>query len=51
MKRILIVDDEAHMTRVLKLYLERAGYAVETVQNGQLALGSILKKCARCHGD
>lgn len=43
MKRILIVDDEAHMTRVLKLYLERAGYAVETVQNGQVALGSILK--------
>ena len=28
---------------MLKLYLERAGYAVETVQNGQLALGSILK--------
>jgi DNA-binding response OmpR family regulator len=43
MKRILIVDDEAHMTRVLKLYLERAGYAVETVQNGQVALDSILK--------
>jgi DNA-binding response OmpR family regulator len=43
MKRILIVDDEAHMTRVLKLYLERTGYAVETVQNGQVALDSILK--------
>jgi DNA-binding response OmpR family regulator len=43
MKRILIVDDEAHMTRVLKLYLERAGYAVETVRNGQVALDSILK--------
>jgi DNA-binding response OmpR family regulator len=43
MKRILIVDDEAHMTRVLKLYLERAGYVVETVQNGQIALDSILK--------
>jgi DNA-binding response OmpR family regulator len=43
MKRILIVDDEAHMTRVLKLYLERAGYVVETVQNGQIALNSILK--------
>jgi DNA-binding response OmpR family regulator len=44
MKRILIVDDEAHMTRVLKLYLERAGYAVETVPNGQIALDSILKR-------
>ncbi|MGB7815395.1 MAG: response regulator [Methylotenera sp.] len=43
MKRILIVDDEPHMTRVLKLYLERAGYAIETVQNGQTALNSILK--------
>ncbi len=43
MKRILIVDDEPHMTRVLKLYLERAGYAIETVQNGQIALDSILK--------
>ena len=43
MKRILIVDDEPHITRVLKLYLERAGYAVDTAQNGQLALAEILK--------
>jgi DNA-binding response OmpR family regulator len=43
MKNILIVDDEPHMTRVLKLYLERAGYAVKTFQNGQTALDSILK--------
>ena len=43
MKRILIADDEPQMTRVLKLYLERAGYAVETVQNGQTALVSIQK--------
>ena len=31
------------MTRVLKLYLERAGYAVETVPNGQAALATIMK--------
>lgn len=43
MKRILIVDDEPHMTHVLKLYLERADYAVETVPNGQVALASVLK--------
>lgn len=43
MKRILIVDDEPHITRVLKLYLERAGYAVDTAQNGQAALDDILK--------
>jgi DNA-binding response OmpR family regulator len=43
MKRILIVDDEAHMARVLKLYLERAGYVVDTAQNGKVALDSILK--------
>jgi len=43
MKRILIVDDEPHITRVLKLYLERAGYAVDTSQNGRAALADILK--------
>ena len=43
MKRILIVDDEPHITRVLKLYLERAGYAVDTAQNGRAALDDILR--------
>ena len=38
MKQILIVDDEPHMLRVLKLYLERAGYSVETCGNGAEAL-------------
>jgi len=37
MKRILIVDDEPHVVRVLKLALERAGYHVDTVQNGERA--------------
>ncbi len=37
MKRILIVDDEPHVIRVLKLALERAGYHVDTVQNGERA--------------
>jgi CheY-like chemotaxis protein len=41
MKRILIVDDEPHMARVLRLYLERAGYAVTTSTNGREALAAI----------
>lgn len=42
MKQILIVDDEPHVSRVLKLMLERAGYAVRTEPDGQAALASIL---------
>lgn len=42
MKRILIVDDEPHVSRVLKLTLERAGYAVHTEPDGQAALASVL---------
>ena len=38
MKRILIADDEPYVMRVLKLSLERAGYQVECVNNGKLAL-------------
>jgi CheY-like chemotaxis protein len=38
MKRILIVDDEPHVLRVLKLALERAGYAVDQAGDGKEAL-------------
>ena len=41
-KRILVVDDELHMLRVVKLFLERAGYKVDTASNGQEALAAIL---------
>jgi CheY-like chemotaxis protein len=41
-KRVLVVDDELHMIRVVKLFLERAGYKVDTASNGQEALDSIL---------
>lgn len=41
-KRILVADDELHMVRVVKLFLERAGYKVDTASNGQEALDSIL---------
>jgi chemosensory pili system protein ChpA (sensor histidine kinase/response regulator) len=42
-RRILVVDDELHMIRVIKLFLERAGYKVDTASNGQDALASILR--------
>lgn len=42
MKRILIVDDEPNVTRVLRLMLERAGHAVSTAPNGELGLASVL---------
>ncbi len=41
MKRILIVDDEPHITRVLRLQLERAGYVVATALNGEAALAAL----------
>jgi CheY-like chemotaxis protein len=36
--RILIVDDEAHVIRVLRLMLEREGYQVEGAADGREAL-------------
>lgn len=38
MKRILIVDDEPHIIRILKLSIENAGYAVDAAYNGEQAL-------------
>jgi CheY-like chemotaxis protein len=37
--KILIVDDEPHVIRVLRLTLERAGYLVQTAGDGNEALG------------
>ena len=38
MKRILLVDDEAHVLRVMKLSLDRNGYEVDTALSGEVAL-------------
>jgi CheY-like chemotaxis protein len=38
MKKIVIVDDEPHVLRVLKLSLKKEGYAVDTCANGKEAL-------------
>ena len=41
MKRILIADDEPHVLRVMKMSLEKEGYAVDTCANGLEALTRI----------
>ena len=41
MKKILIADDEPHVLRVLKMSLEREGYAVEVCANGKEALARL----------
>lgn len=42
MRRVLIADDEANMRWVLERALSKAGYDVETVEDGQLALDRAL---------
>jgi DNA-binding NtrC family response regulator len=44
MKKILIVDDEPHVSLILKQYLERAGYSVNTALNGDQALARIAEQ-------
>lgn len=43
-KRILIVEDEVHVQNLLRLYLERAGYEVETCGEGEAALAAIARQ-------
>ena len=38
---ILLVDDEPHVLRVLRLSLEREGYSIATANDGKEALSSI----------
>lgn len=38
LKRILLVDDEAHVLRVMRLSLDRNGYEVDTALDGEVAL-------------
>lgn len=44
MKQILLVDDEAMVRRVLRVALEKAGFAVETAANGEEALTSLRER-------
>ena len=45
MKRILIVDDEPHVIRIMRLALENAGYQVDEAANGQQALDYLQDHC------
>ena len=38
--KILIVEDEAHITRTLRLYLEQAGYQVVIIADGAQAMSA-----------
>jgi len=42
-KRILAVDDEKHILRLVQINLEKAGYDVVTASNGQEALDQVAK--------
>ena len=41
MKKILIADDEPHVLRVLKMSLEKEGYAVDVCANGMEAVAKL----------
>lgn len=41
MKKILLVDDERHALRILRLSLERQGYDIATCNNGQEAFDAL----------
>lgn len=43
-RRILLVDDEPHVLRVLRLALEREGYAVTTASDGHAALACMAEQ-------
>lgn len=43
-KKILVVDDEPQIVKVLKAYLEKAGYQVATAQDGKAALLSFQRE-------
>ena len=44
MARILIVDDEATVRRIMALALEKAGFEVETAINGETALEQVRER-------
>ena len=37
-KKIIVVEDEAHLAKGLQFNLEREGYSVTLAENGQLAM-------------
>lgn len=43
-KRILVADDEPHLTRVIEIFLRREGYVVDVVRDGREAMDYILQR-------
>ncbi|MFK8067964.1 MAG: response regulator [Gammaproteobacteria bacterium] len=43
-KKILLIDDEPHVTSVISHFLIRSGYDVETANNGLVALDKVSKR-------
>lgn len=43
-KRILVADDEPHLSRVIELFLRREGYLVDVVRDGREAMDYILRR-------
>ena len=41
MKKIMLVDDEMHVLRILRLSLEKQGYDIDTYNNGQDAFEAL----------
>ena len=41
MKKIMLVDDEMHVLRILKMSLQKQGYDIVTYNNGQEALDAL----------
>jgi len=42
--RILVVDDEERIRRLLKMYLEKEGYEIEEAEDGETALGLAMNR-------
>src|SRR5690606_1569647 len=42
-ERILVVDDEARIRRLVRMYLEREGYEIEEAEDGDTALAKALE--------
>jgi len=40
-QRVLVIDDEVHVQRLLRMYLEQAGYTVQTCGDGAAALTAL----------
>jgi diguanylate cyclase (GGDEF)-like protein len=43
--KILVVDDEEHIRKILRFQLEKHGYTVVTAENGEVALKLVRREC------